>query len=118
MCSVTELGADERVVLVVVQKRSLDELSTRELVDDVLTAASERAGVPIVLDLSRVRFAPSVALGALVQLSKSLKLDGRRIALIGLQKRVQEAIGVTQLHTVLKIYETLEQAVRALSGDH
>ena len=109
---VTEILPHDQALHIVVRKRSLDEVSTRVLIDDVLTAAAEKPGVPIVLDMSKVRFAPSVALGSLVRLSKSFRLDHRRIALIGLDKRVLEAIRVTHLHTILEIHDTLEQVLR------
>jgi anti-anti-sigma factor len=110
---VTEIQAHDQVLLVAVQKRSLDEAATRQLVDDVLTAAGQTPRVPIVLDLSRVRFAPSVALGSLVQLAKSFKLDRRRIALIGVDRRIYQTIRVTQLHEVLEIRDSLEQVIDA-----
>lgn len=111
--SVIEIRPHEQVLLVGVLRRSLDEEATRCLVDEVLTAAAGKPGVPIVLDLSEVKFAPSVAIGALVQLSKSFKLDQRRIALIGVQRRVNEVIRVTQLHHILEIHHTLDQVIDA-----
>jgi len=110
---VTEIQPHEKVLHLVVLKRSLKEASSRQLVDEVLTAAATTPRLPIVLDLSRVRFAPSVALGSLMRLSKSLKLDGRRLALIGIDRRVMTAIRVTQLHTVIEIHDTLEQVLAA-----
>jgi anti-anti-sigma factor len=106
---VTQISVQDKLVLVTVLKRTLDASATRELVDDVLAAAAQNAGCVIVLDMKRVKFAPSVALGSLVQLSKSFKLDGRRIALIGMDLRLQEAIRVTQLHKILEIYDHLEE---------
>ena len=115
--SVTSVQPHEQVLLITVEKQFLDEISSRELVDEVLTAVGERAGVPVVLDLSRLRFAPSAALGSLLQLAKSLKLDGSRMALIGIHRRVMNVIRVTQLHNVLEIHDTLEQALGAF-GKH
>ncbi len=109
--TVCAVQPNEQALVILVQKRSLDAPSTRQLVDDVLTLAAGRPGVPIVLDLSRVRFAPSVALGSLVQLSKSFKLDGRRIALIGIDRHVLEAIRITRLDTVLEIHDTLDGVI-------
>lgn len=109
--SVTEIQAHDHVLLIAVHRRSLDEASTRQLVDDVLTAAARTPRLPIVLDLSRVRFAPSAALGSLVHLAKSFKLDRRRIALIAVDPRIVETIRVTQLHQVLEIRDTLEQVI-------
>ncbi len=109
--TVTEIRPHEQALLVFIQRTSLDEMSTRTLVDDVLDAAAEKPHVPIVLDLSRVRFAPSGSLGLLVQLSKGFKLDGRRIAMIGFHKQVLETIRVTRLDAVLEIHDTLEQVL-------
>ena len=106
---VMEIQPHEQVLLIVVQRRNLDEQSTRELVDGVLTASARTPRLPIVLDFSQVRFAPSVALGALVRLSSSFKLDRRRIAMIGVHQRLQETIRVTRLHQVLEIHDSLEQ---------
>jgi anti-anti-sigma factor len=113
--TITEIIPHEQVLLIAVRKRSLDESSTRELIDDIETAAADTPRVPIVLDLSDVKFAPSVALGSLVRLTKSLTLDNRRIALIGLDKRVRESVRVTQLHRILEIHNTLEQAITAMT---
>lgn len=110
---VTEIQPHEQVLLVRVKRSSLDETSTRTLVSDVLAAAAIKPHVPIVLDLSRVRFAPSVSLGLLVQLSRSFKLDGRRIAMIGIDERVLGVIRVTRLDTVLEIHDTLDQVIDA-----
>jgi len=113
--SVIELQPHDDVLLLAVTKRTLDEGAVRSLSDEIYTAAAARTGVPIVLDLQAVRFAPSVALGTLVQLSKSFKLDGRRIAMIGVHERVRQAIGVTRLDRVLEIHNSLEQVLRGKS---
>lgn len=113
--NVVEIRPHEQVLLIIVQRRSLDEAATRKLADDVLAAAGQRPSVPVVLDLGAVRFAPSVALGMLVQLSKSFRLDGRRIAMVNVDPRVMGTIQITQLHTVLDIRSSLEEFTRDLS---
>jgi len=106
--SATEIRPHDQFLLIAVLKSSLDEMATEQMVDDVYRASAERASVPIVLDLARVRFAPSVALGALAKLSRSFQLDGRRIALVNIDRRVRGAIKVTGLHNVLEIHETVD----------
>lgn len=113
MSDVTEIQPDEQALVLVVRKRALDEESTNQLVDDVLSVAPTAAARPIVLDMSSVRFAPSVALGSLVQLSKGFTLDGRRFALIGVHERVMGTIRVTRLEAILEIHQTLEQVINA-----
>jgi anti-anti-sigma factor len=110
--AVTEILPHDDALVIAVRNRTLNESSTRQMADDVLTAVAGRSGVPVVIDLSVVKFAPSVALGQLVQLSRSLQLDGRRIALIGIDQRIMDSIRVTNLHTVLEIHDTLDQVLR------
>ena len=107
--AVLEIQPHQEVLLLAVQARTLDEDSTRALVDGVLAAAAQTPALPIVLDFSKVRFAPSVGLGSLVRLSNSFKPDGRRVAVIGLNQRLRETVRVTQLHRVLEIHDSLEQ---------
>jgi anti-anti-sigma factor len=111
--SVTEVRPHEKVLLIEVAKRSLDETSARQLADNVLTAAAARPNVPVVLDLTQLGFAPSAAIGSLIRLSRSFKLDGRKLTLIGIQPRVLGAIKVTRLDAILDIHDTLEQVLLA-----
>lgn len=109
---VTIVEPREDMLLAIVQKRTLNDQFTQALVDELLTAAAETPSVPIVVDLGKVKFAPSVALGALVQLTKSLRLDNRRIALVGIDSRVLESIHVTGLQNILEIYRSIDELPR------
>lgn len=115
--SVTQVRPHEQALLLVVGKRALDDDSARELMEEVLTAAAVRPDVPVVLDLGRVRFAPSVALGSLVQLSRNLRMDRRRLVLIGLEGRVRDTFRVTRLDQLLEIHDTLDQAIAGAARD-
>ena len=78
-----------------------------------MTAAVDVPSKPIVLDMSAVKFAPSVALGALVKLAKSFGLDGRRLAIIGVDSRIRRTIRITRLHEVLEIHDSLERVLES-----
>lgn len=106
--AVTEVVPHDDYLIVKILKRTLDDASTRTLLDDVQVAAAERIGVPIVLDLSDVKFAPSVALGSLVQLTNSFKFEERRIILIGVSHKIMGPIKVTRLDKVLEIRNGLD----------
>ena len=111
--SVTEVKPHDRVLLIEVCKRTLNDVSTRALVDEVYVAAGQYPKKPIVLDLGRVRFAPSVALGSLVQLSKSFQIDGRRVVLVSVDPRLRDSIRVTRLDKILEIYRTVDDVISA-----
>lgn len=106
---IIEVLEHEAVNLLRVNRRTLDDAATRQLTDEVLTEAARKPQLPLVLDMSQVKFAPSVALGALVQVSKSLRLERRRIALVGIHHRILDTIRVTRLHEILEIHSTLDK---------
>ncbi len=106
--AVSEIVPHNELLLLIIRKRTLDNPAALRLVDDIQTAAARRTGVPIVLDMSQVKFAPSVALGSLVQLQRSFQFDRRRIALVGVDRRVREALNITRLDQVLEVYDKLE----------
>ncbi|HRY71518.1 MAG TPA: STAS domain-containing protein, partial [Phycisphaerae bacterium] len=109
--SPTEILPHEHVLLVAIHSSRLDEATMRKLAVDVLAAASKRPGVPIVLDVSRVRFAPSSSLGLLVQLARGLKFEGRRLVLINVEPRLLATIQVTCLDSVVEIHDNVDQVV-------
>ncbi len=106
---VTQVQPHDRVLLITVLKSSLDENSTNQLVDDVQTAAVQTPRVPIVLDFARVRFAPSVALGALMKLGRSFQFDSRRLALVQVDRRVRGCMTIVHLDNLLEIHDTVDQ---------
>ena len=112
---VSEVRPHDQVLLIEVGRRTLNDASTRTLVDEVYVAAGQHPKVPIVLDLARVKFAPSVALGSLVQLTKSFQLDGRQVALVGVDKRLMDAIRVTRLDKLLDIHKTVDEIISTTS---
>lgn len=106
------LETRDKALIATVQVHALDEVATTGVQDALLRAAGS---IPaIVLDLTKVDFAPSIALGALVKLTKTLKLDGHRLILVGVQQRVRGAIAVTRLDKLLEIHPTVADALKGL----
>ena len=87
--SVTTIAPHEQVLLVQIERPMLNDNATEQLDSEVSAAAAERAEVPVVLDLAKVRFVPSVALGALVNLNNGLNMAGRRLILINVIRQVR-----------------------------
>ncbi|MCG3136489.1 MAG: hypothetical protein HJJLKODD_00323 [Phycisphaerae bacterium] len=108
----------DRYLIIAVQKRTLDDSAVRQLVDEIYTAAPNHPTLPIVLDMSKVKFAPSIALGSLVQMTKSFALDGRRLVLIGVDARLRSAVRVTRLDSILEIYNQLYDLEQAINRPH
>jgi anti-sigma B factor antagonist len=72
-----------------------------------LAAAGERA---IVVDLGRVAFLDSSALGAVLSGLKALGPEGR-LSLCALSPRVRHVIELTRLDRIVRLFETREAAI-------
>lgn len=113
---VTEIRTESDALIAAVRTSTLNESVVNDFQHTLLMAASATPRVPIILDLSDVEFAPSVALGALVKLTKTLKLEGRRLLLVGIRPRLRGVITVTQLHKLLEIGESVSDALALIRG--
>ncbi|RKU24380.1 hypothetical protein C6499_17065 [Candidatus Poribacteria bacterium] len=69
----------------------------------------------LVVDLTNVSLIDSSALGAIVTTLKYCQQSGGKLVLLKPQKAVQEVLEVTQLATVIEIYDTEEAARAAFS---
>ncbi|MEU0945660.1 STAS domain-containing protein [Streptomyces canus] len=75
----------------------------------------EMQNVPLlILDLTRVDFCDSSALGAFVDIHRRRSDAGHRLALTGLQPEVRRILELTRLTSVLPVHETVKDV---LSGD-
>jgi len=108
------IQAHDEVVLAVVLKSALDEKAAKQLELEVSAAAAARPGLPVVLDLAKVRFVPSVALGALVTLRKGLHFEGRALALLNVARQVRQVLSVARLDQLVAVYDTLDEALAHL----
>lgn len=70
----------------------------------------------VILDLSEVPYMDSSGLGSLVSTYVSRQKAGKRVALAGVNERVYRLFEITKVESLFLIFETIEQAVAALSG--
>lgn len=69
----------------------------------------------LILDLSQVPFIDSAGIGALVGVHVSRKKEGRRLALVGVNQRVREALRTTNVEQFFAIFATQEEAEAVVS---
>lgn len=111
---VTAMQVRENALVATVQRAALDERSATSLEQEVSTVAAQNPGLPVVLDLGRVTFAPSVALGALVRLRNGFRFESRRLILANVTKAVRDTLAVTRLDRVLELQPNVEAALKAI----
>lgn len=113
--AITAVQATPNVVHISVTRRALSDSAASSLLAEVTAAADAQPKCPVILDLKKVEFIPSAVLGALVRLSQTLRLDGRKLILVHVDRRVRGTLSVTRLEKVLEVRETLEDAIAEYS---
>jgi anti-sigma B factor antagonist len=102
------------VVWAIIHHSTLDDATIEQMQADVATAAAQRPKLPVILDMANVSFVPSTGLGALVGLMRSLKKEGRRFILVGLQPDLRTVLAITHLDKLLEIQPGFDDALNRL----
>ncbi len=84
---VVSISKRDDVVVAVVQQAEMDEEATGKMQAEVLAGTEQAGGLPVALDLSNVSFFPSLSLGAIVTVLKTLKARGRGSSWLACNRR-------------------------------
>jgi anti-sigma B factor antagonist len=101
------LGGDSHVITA---SGDLDAATAPQLRDE-LTRASSEGAEEIVVDLLRVPFVDSVALGVLVEASKQTTARGGVFRVVSDDRRIGRVIEISGLARVLLLHPTLREAL-------
>jgi len=107
----TAIEEQDGVIVVRVQVGDLDENHIKA-VQTELTAAAAAHKEPFVVDLSKVKFIPSLTLGILVRMANEFRGRGQRLTLAALQPGVRQMLAITQLHRLFDIQENVDAAIK------
>jgi anti-sigma B factor antagonist len=89
---------------------ALTSTSSPAFTEAVIGVAAPR----LIVDLTGVPMVDSVAIGALVRAFVSCHKSGRKLALVGMNHRVQNVLHITGIAPLFDSYETVGQAEQAL----
>jgi anti-sigma B factor antagonist len=89
---------------------------TIENVSPFLNAVRRESAPTMILDFSGVPYLDSSGLGSLITACTSCVKTGRRIALTGVNQRVQKVFEITRVEQVLLVFPSLSQALEALTN--
>src|SRR5215471_5915638 len=84
-----------RILSEEVRKEEVDEICGQ--VDEALKVAP---ALPFVLDMSRIRFLPSLAMGALMGLNQEFRRRGQRLIFAALQPNVRQSLSISRLNRI------------------
>ena len=113
--SQTSITSVEHLPTAVVVHVLVDELRKNEV--DALCAAVDNArglapSLPFILDMTRVTFAGSMALGVLVGLSQEFRSRNQPLIFVNLSPPVRQAIEISRLNRILEIMPDVPTALR------
>src|SRR4051794_16809204 len=109
----------EHLPLAVVLHVTAHELRKSEvdaLCSDVDNARITAPALPFVLDMSRVTFANSMALGVLVGLNQEFRTRGQSLIFGSFQKDLLQAIEILRFSRIMEIKKDVATALRDLGG--
>jgi anti-sigma B factor antagonist len=107
----------EAIIGVICEPR-FDDIIVDQMQAEISVAAAKRSAAPVILDMSKVDYVPSIGLGALVGLSRRLRQDGHRFLLAGLQAQVRTLFTITRLDKLFEIRSNVDDALAHLkAGD-
>ena len=72
----------------------------------------------LVLDLDQVEFIDSTGLGVMVGAAKRMRINDGQLRIVCSQPHLNELFELTRLNEVFDLYETLEDALHDVPGDH
>jgi anti-anti-sigma factor len=106
-------------VVIRVRVRQLGSQAVEALVADIARArAGDAASLPVILDLAEVEYAGSMALGALVGLSREFHRAGQRLIFVSMTAEIHRLFADSYVNKLLEVMEDVPAALRSLGpGD-
>lgn len=108
------MRSDGTCLVVDVLDPELDHTVSEEFKDTVLLRFEAAKARDLLLDLSRVTFLDSKAIGAMVTLRKAATARGGRLGMFSLHPHVDKIIRVVTLGTLFEVYPDRETALARL----
>ena len=103
-----EIPAQQAVCLKLIGSVELDSI---DLLSRAVADLARRKPKAVVIDLSQLTFASSLALGSLVELRRALNSSGGHVALIGVSDQLRTGLRMTRLDSFFRIHTTIEEAL-------
>lgn len=92
-------------------RKILEELSIREIEDEILTILDGQSGVNLLLCFKNVEHLSSAALNMLLTLHKKVTDQSGKMKLSDIAPNIFEVFRITRLNKILEIHPTTEQAL-------
>ena len=106
-----------QAVVVHVQSTELRKPEVDAICSAIDGARATAASLPFVLDMARVTFAGSMALGVLVGLSQEFRSRQQPLIFVNLRPDVRQSMEISRINRVLEILPDVNTALGKLRGE-
>lgn len=94
-----------------VDRKILEELSIKEIEDELSQLIESEPGIRLLLNFHNVDHLSSAALGTLITLNKKIKEQSGAMKLSDINRQIFEVFKITRLHRVFDIHDTIDEAM-------
>lgn len=108
-----KLFGDKRTVLVRIMQE-LDHHAAAEIRKKTDAKIKSSNAINVVFDFSSVEFMDSSGIGLIMGRYKMAKILGGKVVIYGAGKQIQRIIEMSGIDRLVKIYKTLDEAIKAL----
>lgn len=105
----------EIMVVELLDKEILDEVTINEIADSLFSVVAENASVKMVLSFARVKHLSSMALGTLIRLNKRVEEGGGVLKICEIAPSLYEIFAITKLNKLFDICESEETALASFN---
>jgi anti-anti-sigma factor len=110
-----QIDVQEKIVLGVLQCEDMDEKHTTDMQEKLTGESEQEQKLPVVLDMSKVTYMPSLSLGALISIMQKLKGNGQRFILTGLQPNVRDTLTACRLDKLFEIFDSIDDVLAGIN---
>lgn len=96
------------------EANSLDTHNSKALVNHLKNDIEVKGFPHVILDFSKINFIDSSGFGALISLSKVLRMHQKELILIDLKKPIQEVFRLMSMHKIFTTAKDIEEAEKIL----
>ncbi len=105
-----------QAVVVRVLARDLGEANLARVRAGIADAVSREPSLPFIVDLSQVKFLPSLTLGALVRLVNEFRSRRQRLIFVCVQATVRQVLAITRIDRIMEVLDDVDAALRGLGA--
>lgn len=111
--SVLQIQNDSRATIATILCDEFDFQRTNQFKSELGSVTGGDGKLPLILDLTKVGYMPSLTLGALVELRNQFAREKRPLTLVGMQPSIVKLMQLSGMLSLFEVRTNLADAIKA-----